>query len=121
MWKLGYLSLVLLAFGICETRAQTSSGAPATILIGDFESALDPDLSDKYQCQGAFSYVAAPTSTDPANKALYIVLDPSKPPPPNCDGVRGEVSEAISLRLPLRTDVWYGFQFMLPTGMRSKI
>src|SRR5262249_22356420 len=120
MLRLGCMIVALVAIGISVAAAQKAAPG-ARVLVGDFGDALGPDLIDKYQCQGVFNYVSAPTNADPANKALSIVLDSSIPPPPNCDGVRGEVSEAVSLRLPLRTDIWYGFEFNLPPKMRGKI
>ena len=114
--------VLLILFLSFPTRAQTTPSSPnARTLVGDFEGSLDPDLTDTYECQGYFSYIAVPTANDPANKALSIFLDPTKPRKNCVGGTRAEVSEAIPLRLPIRTEIWYGFRFLFPPGMKGQI
>jgi len=123
MWKVSILVATMLLWCPSSGFGQTNMASTNDrVLIGEFDGSLGPDLTDAYQCQGKFEYVPAPTPDRPANQALSITLDPSAPlGSGRCSSLRGEVSEAVQLRLPLRTDVWYGFRFMLPFYMKGKI
>jgi len=100
--------------------------AEAMALAADFEGALDPSVNTAYFCKGVARFVPTPTSERPDNQALLLTLDPRKTSavgrcdPDNARTERTELAEPDELRLPLGTEVWYGFRFMIPTTMKGK-
>jgi hypothetical protein len=131
------LSTLLLLIGLCapeiaaaqstETSAATKAIPPETMaLSADFEGQLDRSVNTAYFCKGIANFVAAPNSENPGNKALLLTLDPGKSSsvgrcePSNARTERTELAEPDELRLPLGTEIWYGFRFMVPAAMKGK-
>lgn len=127
--------LVLIALGIAGTATAQSNEVstaskvipPETIgLSADFEGQLDRTVNTAYFCKGIARFLAAPTPDDPGNRALLLTLDPSKTSavgrcePSNARTERTELAEPDELRLPLGTEIWYGFRFMVPATMKGK-
>jgi len=110
-----------------ETKPSSNRVPPeAMSLSADFEGALDPSVNTAYLCKGVVKFIAAPTTDRPDNEALLLTLDPTKPSaigrcePNNAPSERAELAEPDDLRLPLGTEVWYGFQFLIPAAMKGK-
>lgn len=127
--------LVLIALGVAGTAMaqsnETGSAAkaipPETIgLSADFEGQLDRSVNTAYFCKGIARFLAAPTDDNPGNRALLLTLDPSKTSavgrcePSNARTERTELAEPDELRLPMGTEIWYGFRFMVPATMKGK-
>jgi hypothetical protein len=95
-------------------------------LSAQFEGLLDRSVNTAYFCKGIAHFMAAPTAGNPGNKALWLTLDPSKSSAvgrceaPNARTERTELAGPDELRLPLGTEVWYGFRFMIPAAMKGK-
>jgi hypothetical protein len=83
-------------------------------VAGEFEGNWDPVFTDKYRCDGEFSYV----TDSPGNQALKLVHPTTAR---KCEHLRVEVAEANSQRVLLRTEVWYSFRFKVPAEMRGRI
>lgn len=133
------LSIMLLCIGLClpgaanaqstgpaETKpASTRTPSEAMALSAEFEGALDQGVNIAYFCKGIAKFISAPTSDRPDNKALLLTLDPRKSTsvgrcePNNAPTERTELAEPDEMRLPLGTEVWYGFQFMIPEAMKG--
>lgn len=130
-------STLLLLIGLCapeiaaaqsaETSVATKAIPPETMaLSADFEGQLDRSVNTAYFCKGIANFVAAPNSENPRNKALLLTLDPSKSSsvgrcePSNARTERTELAEPDDVRLPLGTEIWYGFRFMIPAAMKGK-
>lgn len=112
-----------------STEISTAAKAipPQTIaLSADFEGALDPSINAAYLCKGVVRFISAPTADNPKNMALLLALDPTKASavgrcdPSNAPAERTELAEPDDLRLPLGTEVWYSFRFMIPAAMKGK-
>jgi len=131
------LSALLLFIGLCsaglvlaqsvETDTASRGIPPETIaLSADFEGQLDHSVNTAYFCKGVARFLAAPTPDNPDNKALLLTLDPGKSSSvgrceaPNARTERSELAEPDDLRLPLGTEIWYGFRFMVPAAMKGK-
>lgn len=134
------LSIILLCIGLClpgaanaqsaaaETKPASTRAPPeAVALSAEFEGSLDRDVNTAYFCKGIAKFISAPTSDRPGNKALLLTLDPRKSTsvgrcePDNAPTERTELAEPDDMRLPLGTEVWYGFQFMIPEAMKGKL
>jgi Polysaccharide lyase len=135
------LAVLLLSIGFCfpaaagaQSAGSTESGSAAKAvppdaisLSAEFEGALDDSVGTAYFCKGKTAFIAAPTSERPDNKALLLTLDPGKPSsvgrcdPPNALTERTELAEPDALRLPLGTESWYGFRFLIPAAMKGKL
>jgi hypothetical protein len=130
-------SALLLLIGLCSSgpamaqSTEPSSAAkpipPETIaLSADFEGQLDRSVNTAYFCKGIARFVAVPNAENPDNQALLLTLDPSKSSsvgrcePPTARTERTELAEPDELRLPLGTEIWYGFRFMIPAAMKGK-
>lgn len=110
-----------------ETSSAAKAIPPETIaLSADFEGALDRSVNTAYFCKGVAKFIAAPTPDSPGNKALLLTLDPGKSSavgrcePNGAPTERTELAEPDSARLPLGTEIWYGFRFMVPSTMKGK-
>ncbi len=110
-----------------EPAAATKALAPdALALSADFEGAIDESVGAAYFCKGKAAFIAAPTTDRPDNKALLLTLDPGKPgsigrcEPANARTERTELTEPDAMRLPLGTEVWYSFRFLIPAAMKGK-
>jgi hypothetical protein len=131
------LSALLLSIGLCwagpvlaqstEPSLAAKPISPETIaLSADFEGQLDRSVNTAYFCKGIANFVAAPTTGNPDNQALLLTLDPSKSSSigrceaPNARTERAELAEPDDVRLPLGTEIWYGFRFMVPAAMKGK-
>lgn len=131
------LSILLLCIGVSSagtalaqsTEISTASRAipPETItLSADFEGVLDPSVNISYFCKGVARFITVPTADNPKNRALLLALDPTKASavgrcdPTNAPAERTELAEPDELRLPLGTEVWYSFRFMIPAAMKGK-
>jgi hypothetical protein len=131
------LSALLLLIGLCSSgpalaqSAEPSSAAkpipPETIaLSADFEGQLDRSVNTAYFCKGIARFAPSPTAENPDNQALLLTLDPSKSSavgrcePNDARTERTELAEPDELRLPLGTEAWYGFRFMIPSAMKGK-
>jgi Polysaccharide lyase len=130
------LSALLLSIGLCsvgpalaqstETGVATKVPPETIALSADFEGQLDRSVNTAYFCKGIANFIAAPNSENPDNKALLLTLDPSKSSslgrcePQNARTERTELAEPDDLRLPLGTEIWYGFRFMVPAAMKGK-
>jgi hypothetical protein len=113
---------------VAETTAAAKGVPPeAMALSAEFEGALDPSVNTAYFCKGVARFIPAPTADRPKNKVLLLTLDPSKSTavgrcePDNARTERAELAEPDELRLPLGTEVWYGFRFMIPAAMKGKL
>lgn len=132
------LSVLLLPIGLClagpvlAQSTETGSAAkvipPETIaLSADFEGQLDASVNTAYFCKGIAKFIAAPTSNNPADKALLLTLDPRKSTslgrcePDGARTERTELAEPDEVRLPMGTEVWYGLRFMIPSAMKGKL
>jgi len=126
------LCLPAAAHAQSAASAETSSAAKAIpaqamALSAEFEGAIDRSVNTAYFCKGVAHFVPAPTSERPDNKALMLTLDPRKSTsvgrcePDNAPTERAELAEPDELRLPLGTEVWYGFRFMIPAAMKGKL
>ena len=111
-----------------ETRPSFKHVPPEAMgLSADFEGALDQSVNAAYFCKGVARFIAAPTIDRPDNEALLLTLDPRKSTsvgrcePDGAQTERAELAEPDELRLPLGTEVWYGFRFMIPAVMRGKL
>lgn len=128
---------ILVLVGLCTAGtaiAQSTEGGaaskaipPHTIgLSADFEGQLDSSINTAYFCKGVARFITVPTADNPKNRALLLVLDPTKASavgrcdPPNAPAERTELAEPDDLRLPLGTEVWYSFRFMMPATMKGK-
>ena len=131
------LSALLLSIGLCSAApavaqsTEPSSAAkpisPETIaLSADFEGQLDRSVNTAYFCKGIAKFIAAPNAENPDNRALLLTLNPGKSSsvgrcePTNARTERTELAEPDELRLPLGTEIWYGFRFMVPAAMKGK-
>jgi len=131
------LFILLLCIGVCSggtamaqsTEISTAAKAipPETIaLSADFEGVLDPSINAAYLCKGVVRFISAPTTDNPKNMALLLALDPTKASavgrcdPSNAPAERTELAEPDEVRLPLGTEVWYSFRFMIPAAMKGK-
>jgi len=110
-----------------ETGSASKAIPPETIgLSADFEGQLDRNVNTAYFCKGIARFLAAPTSDNPGNRALLLTLDPSKTSavgrcePSNARTERTELAEPDELRLPMGTEIWYVFRFMVPATMKGK-
>jgi hypothetical protein len=110
-----------------ETGSAAKPIPPETIaLSADFEGQLDRSVNISYFCKGVARFAPAPTSERPDNQALLLTLDPTKSSavgrcePNDARTERTELAEPDELRLPLGTDAWYGFRFMIPAAMKGK-
>lgn len=112
-----------------STEISTAAKAipPETIsLSADFEGVLDPSINTAYLCKGVARFISAPTADNPKNMALLLALDPTKASsvgrcdPANAPAERTELAEPDELRLPLGTEIWYSFRFMMPAAMKGK-
>ncbi|HEV8390314.1 MAG TPA: heparin lyase I family protein [Dongiaceae bacterium] len=96
-------------------------------LSAEFEGAFDRSVNVAYFCKGVAKFVPAPTSDRPDNEAVLLTLDPTKTSavgrcePSNAPTERAELAEPDELRLPLGTEVWYGFRFMIPASMKGRL
>jgi hypothetical protein len=130
-------SAVLLSTGLClagPALAQSTESGPATkpippetiALSADFEGQLDRSVNTSYFCKGVAKFTPAPTSERPDNQALLLTLDPTKSSsvgrcePNDARTERTELAEPDELRLPLGTEAWYGFRFMIPSAMKGR-
>jgi Polysaccharide lyase len=130
-------SALLLSIGLCSAgpalaqSTETSSAAkpisPETVaLSADFEGQLDRSVNTAYFCKGIAKFMPAPTSEQADNQALLLTLDPTKSSsvgrcePNDARTERTELAEPDELRLPLGTEAWYGFRFMIPSAMKGK-
>ena len=99
----------------------------AMALLAEFEGSLDPSVNTAYFCKGVAKFMAAPTAERPENEALLLTLDPTKSSsvgrcePNGASTERTELAEPDELRLPLGTEAWYGFRFMIPAAMKGKL
>ena len=133
------LSAVVLCIGLSlpgAAAAQSASSAEGGVatkmapdslgLSADFEGALDRSVNTAYFCKGIASFIPAPSAGHPNNQALLLTLDPSKSSsvgrcePDDAWTERTEIAEPDDARLPLGTEVWYGFRFMVPSAMKGK-
>ena len=133
------LSAVILCIGLslpAAAAAQSASSAEGGVatkmapdslgLSADFEGALDRSVNTAYFCKGVASFIPAPSAGHPNNQALLLTLDPSKSSsvgrcePDDAWTERTEIAEPDDARLPLGTEVWYGFRFMVPSAMKGK-
>jgi len=138
VWR---LSTLVLCIGLClpaaahaqsttpgETKPPLKRVPPETMaLSAEFEGSLDPSVNTAYFCKGVAKFLPAPTTGRPDNEALLLTLDPSKSSSVGrCEAAdasteRTELAEPDELRLPLGTEAWYGFRFMIPAAMKDKI
>jgi hypothetical protein len=131
--RFSVLLLVGLWFAVPAFAQSTETGSAAkpipaeTIaLSADFEGQLDRSVNTAYFCKGVAKFIAAPTSERPDNRALLLTLDPTKSSavgrcePNDAQTERTELAEPDELRLPLGTEAWYGFRFMIPSVMKGK-
>ena len=134
-------SSLILCIGLClpaashgqstttaEIQPQITRVPPeAMALSAEFEGSLDPSVNSAYFCKGVAKFVPAPTTERPGNEALLLTLDPTKSSavgrcePSNASTERTELAEPDELRLPLGTEAWYGFRFMIPAAMKGKL
>ena len=133
------LSAVVLCIGLSlpgAAAAQSASSAEGGVatkmapdslgLSADFEGALDRSVNTAYFCKGIASFIPAPSAGHPNNQALLLTLDPRKSTsvgrcePDDAWTERTEMAEPDEARLPLGTEVWYGFRFMVPSAMKGK-
>lgn len=133
------LSAVILCIGLGlpgAAAAQSASSAEAGVatkmapgslaLSADFEGALDRSVNTAYFCKGVAEFIPAPSADHPGNQALLLTLDPRKSSsigrcePDDAWTERTEIAEPDAARLPLGTEVWYGFRFMVPSAMKGK-
>ncbi len=136
-WRLSILILGIgLALPVAAEGQSTGSAelAPASkaippdaiALSAEFDGAIDDRVGMAYFCRGKAAFTAAPTSERPDNQALLLTLDPTKPTPDGrCEEnsaatERAELTEPDDLRLPLGTELWYSFRFMVPAHMKGK-
>jgi hypothetical protein len=129
-------SILILTIGFCiagpALAQSTEPGSakaipPETIaLSADFEGQLDRSVNTAYFCKGIAKFIPAPTNERADNQALLLTLDPTKSSavgrcePNEARTERTELAEPDELRLPLGTDAWYGFRFMIPSAMKGK-
>ena len=132
--RLSVLMLCIGSFASGVALAQSTEPISAAKVIpadkialsADFEGALDPSINAAYICKGVARFITAPTADNPKNRALLLALDPTKASavgrcdPPNAPAERTELAEPDELRLPLGTEVWYSFRFMIPAAMKGK-
>jgi hypothetical protein len=101
--------------------------ADALALSAEFEGTLDSSVNTAYFCKGITRFIPAPRSDRADNRALLLTLDPGKSTsvgrcePEDAPTERAELAEPDSERLPLGTEVWYGFRFMVPTAMKGEL
>jgi hypothetical protein len=133
---LGGLSWIGLCWALVVLAQATTSAETNTVaakvpadkiaLSADFEGALDPSVSSAYFCKGVARFIFVPTAGNPSNRALLLTLDPTKATavgrcdPANAPAERTELAEPDEARLPLGTEVWYSFRFMIPGMMKGK-
>lgn len=110
-----------------ETSSVSKAIPPQMIsLSADFEGQLDPSINTAYLCKGVARFISVPTADNPGNQALLLTLDPTKASavgrcdPSNAPAERTELAEPDELRLPLGTEIWYSFRFMMPGAMKGK-
>jgi len=95
-------------------------------LSAEFDGVLDRSVNTAYFCKGVARFIPASTSGRVNDKALLLTLDPGKSTsvgrcdPNGAPTERTELAEPDSARLPLGTEVWYGFRFMIPSAMKGK-
>jgi hypothetical protein len=112
--------------GSAEPGVATKMAPDSLALSADFEGALDRSVNTAYFCKGVASFIPAPSAGHPNNQALLLTLDPSKSSsigrcePDDAWTERTEIAEPDGARLPLGTEVWYGFRFMVPSAMKGK-
>jgi hypothetical protein len=134
------LSILILCLAAClpsaaAAQSASSADAPSTTksvapdamaLSADFEGALDHNINTAYFCKGVATFVAAPTPGRADNKAVLLTLDPGKSTsvgrcePAGAPTERAELAEPDAARLPLGTEAWYGFRFLVPSEMKGK-
>jgi polysaccharide lyase-like protein len=112
--------------GSVEAGAATKTTPDSLALSAEFEGALDRSVNTAYFCKGIAAFIPAPTTDNPNNQALLLTLDPRKSTsvgrcePDDAWTERTEMAEPDEARLPLGTEVWYGFRFMVPSTMKGK-
>jgi hypothetical protein len=130
-----FLCIGLYLPGAADAQSAASADGPATKtlppevmgLSANFEGALDRGVNTAYFCKGIAKFIPAPTADHPDNKALLLTLDPGKSTsvgrcePDVAPTERTELAEPDDARLPLGTEVWYGFRFMIPSAMKGKL
>lgn len=95
-------------------------------LSAEFDGAIDDGVGLAYFCKGKADFIAAPTEDRPDNKALLLTLDPTGTTSQGrCEAEgasteRTELTEPDALRLPLGTETWYAFRFLIPAQMKGK-
>ncbi|WP_162917602.1 heparin lyase I family protein [Dongia deserti] len=100
--------------------------ADALTLSAEFEGTLDQSVNTAYFCKGVARFIPTPTSESPSGQALLLTLDPSNSSsvgrcePDDAGTERAELAEPDAARLPLGTEVWYGFRFMVPAAMKGR-
>lgn len=109
-----------------ETTASKAVPPSAMRTAANFDGTVDASVNVAYLCKGVTKFVPAPTARRPDNQALLLTLDPRKSTsvgrcePDNAGTERAELAEPDDLRLPLGTEVWYGFRFKIPAAMKGK-
>lgn len=124
------IALCTAGAALAQSTEPSSAGKaipPETIaLSADFEGQLDRSVNTAYFCKGIAKFIPAPTNERPDNQAVLLTLDPTKSSavgrcePNDARTERTELAEPDELRLPLGTEAWYGFRFMIPSAMKGK-
>lgn len=130
---LSWIGLCLASVALAQATSSAETNpvtakvpADKVALSADFEGAIDPSVNTAYFCKGVARFIFVPTADNPNNRALLLTLDPTKASavgrcdPANAPAERTELAEPDELRLPLGTEVWYSFRFMIPAAMKGK-
>lgn len=127
------IGLLLPSMALAQSAAPADPAGAAKVAIppdfislsAEFDGVLDRSVNTAYFCKGVARFIPASTS-GLADKALLLTLDPDKLTsvgrcePNGAPTERTELAEPDSARLPLGTEVWYGFRFMVPSAMKGK-